>query len=56
VLGSQSVADKTGLGWNFVQNALHGELLQHVFGIVGAKVSDDTVVIEVPIDFGNRAL
>jgi hypothetical protein len=56
VLGSQSVADETGLGWDFVQNALHGELFQHVFGIVGAKISDDTVVIEVPIDFGNRPL
>jgi hypothetical protein len=55
-LGAHDLGNETGLGWEFVRNAIQGELIQHVFGIKGATGSDDTVVIQVPIDYGDRPL
>jgi hypothetical protein len=56
ILSSYDLAKKTALEWEFIQNAIQGELVQHVFGIKGATGERGMAIIRVPIDYGERPL
>lgn len=51
-LSLDQIAERSGLGADWIFNALDGELIQHCFHQVGAEWEHRGKFVRVPIDFG----
>ena len=56
LVGTHDLATETGLSWDFIVNVLESEMIEEIFKIKGAEISDDRVIITVPMDYGHRPL
>ena len=56
LLGTDDLANETSLPKAFIINVLKSRMLDTVFNIIGADISEDRIAIEVPIRYGHRPL